>query len=231
MKDIRITTPCDADWDDMAGDTHRRDCGQCQRSVHDLSTLTRSEADQLVSRRDALDRPPCVRYVADRAGAPIFVPELLRPERHFGRFVAVAALAVVGVGTAALMDDAPIEQRPTAVESAALPGAGSVMAADPLTQLEASVATAIAAAGKGRSTLVVEVAPPVDPEAVAQLRRLIEDAKRASEAAVRAASDALIRAKIRRVQPKPQVIELMMLGDISGPIDVPVGSSELGNLK
>ncbi len=214
MTQIRITRPCDEDWDAMRGGTHRRYCDRCERSVHDLSTLTRLEAEILVSQRDELDRPPCVQYAVDGAGTLIFEPELLRPERRFGRFVAVAALAVVGVGAAAVANRIPATQAASVVEPMARPGAGSIMSAEPMAQLEASVALAVAAAGREDPIKRIETPVTVDQVDLWSKwhKRVVEGARRAAETAVGAAPDLLIRAKIRRVVHSPEVQFRMVKG-------------------
>lgn len=49
LEQIRIASPCKADWASMTGDEKSRHCGQCDKKVHDLSAMTRAEAEALVS--------------------------------------------------------------------------------------------------------------------------------------------------------------------------------------
>lgn len=62
--DLTIADPCGADWDAMApapeAGRGARHCRQCQSTVHDLSALTATEAEQLTTG----PQPPCVRYTA-----------------------------------------------------------------------------------------------------------------------------------------------------------------------
>lgn len=48
LDNLRIATPCPADWSQMTGDDRVRFCGQCEKHVYDLSGLTRSEAEELI---------------------------------------------------------------------------------------------------------------------------------------------------------------------------------------
>lgn len=48
LDNLRIATPCPADWSQMTGDDRVRFCGQCEKPVYDLSGLTRSEAEELL---------------------------------------------------------------------------------------------------------------------------------------------------------------------------------------
>ncbi len=56
---VEIASPCSADWNSMAGDDRRRFCAQCKLHVHDLSRMTRDEAEELV--RGAANGRVCVR--------------------------------------------------------------------------------------------------------------------------------------------------------------------------
>jgi hypothetical protein len=58
LENIRIATPCNADWDDMAGDAQVRFCGKCEKNVYNLSEMSRADAEALV--RDKEGRM-CVR--------------------------------------------------------------------------------------------------------------------------------------------------------------------------
>ena len=59
LDNIRIASPCPANWDEMFGDDRKRHCGECKLNVYDLSGMTRREAeDLLVNSEGRL----CVRY-------------------------------------------------------------------------------------------------------------------------------------------------------------------------
>jgi len=45
---IGTRTPCNADWDSMIGNDQVRFCEHCAKSVHDLSSMTRARAENLV---------------------------------------------------------------------------------------------------------------------------------------------------------------------------------------
>lgn len=48
LDNIRIASPCPADWEQMRGDDRVRACDQCQKNVYNLSELTRDEAEALI---------------------------------------------------------------------------------------------------------------------------------------------------------------------------------------
>ena len=52
LENIRIATPCRADWDEMAGDERVRFCGKCEKNVYNLSAMTRADAEALVREKE-----------------------------------------------------------------------------------------------------------------------------------------------------------------------------------
>ncbi len=52
LDNVRIATPCSADWDDMAGDERVRFCGKCEKNVYNLSAMTRDQAEALLRAKE-----------------------------------------------------------------------------------------------------------------------------------------------------------------------------------
>jgi hypothetical protein len=52
LDDVRVAAPCKANWDEMVGDDHVRFCGQCEKNVYNLSSLSRDEAEALLIARE-----------------------------------------------------------------------------------------------------------------------------------------------------------------------------------
>jgi hypothetical protein len=48
LDDLRIASPCRANWDEMTGDTRVRYCGLCKKNVYDLRHMTRAESEALL---------------------------------------------------------------------------------------------------------------------------------------------------------------------------------------
>jgi len=48
LDNIRIASPCNADWNQMYDDDRKRFCGDCKLNVYDLSDMTRQEAENLL---------------------------------------------------------------------------------------------------------------------------------------------------------------------------------------
>lgn len=51
-QDVRIASPCTADWDRMLGDDRTRYCPQCQRNVYNFSELSAAEVERVVVERE-----------------------------------------------------------------------------------------------------------------------------------------------------------------------------------
>src|SRR5690349_15242264 len=59
LDNIRIASPCSADWNAMEGDERKRFCGDCKLSVYNLSGMTRYDAENLLRLSEGR---LCVRY-------------------------------------------------------------------------------------------------------------------------------------------------------------------------
>jgi len=68
LEDIRIATPCSADWDEMSGDARVRFCGKCEKNVYNLSAMTREEGEALVKEKEGR---LCVRLYQRKDGTVI----------------------------------------------------------------------------------------------------------------------------------------------------------------
>src|SRR3569833_3413671 len=59
LDNIRVATPCSADWNDMVGDERVRHCGKCDKDVFNLSQMTREDAEALLQEKQG---NLCARY-------------------------------------------------------------------------------------------------------------------------------------------------------------------------
>ena len=59
LGNVRVASPCPANWDEMIGDGRRRYCGDCKLNVYNLSGMTRNNAEDLLRRSEGR---LCVRY-------------------------------------------------------------------------------------------------------------------------------------------------------------------------
>lgn len=68
LQNIRIASPCAADWDQMYGDDRKRFCGDCKLNVYNLSGMSREEAEALIMNAEGR---LCVRFYKRRDGSVI----------------------------------------------------------------------------------------------------------------------------------------------------------------
>jgi hypothetical protein len=59
LNNIKIASPCPADWESMYGNERMRFCGQCKLNVYNVSGMSRAEAESLIERAEG---SICVRY-------------------------------------------------------------------------------------------------------------------------------------------------------------------------
>lgn len=52
LDDIRVATPCRADWDKMSGDEQARFCQSCQKNVYNIAMMSRAEALALIAEKE-----------------------------------------------------------------------------------------------------------------------------------------------------------------------------------
>ncbi len=101
LKSVSIASPCEARWDDMLGDDKTRHCSLCAMNVHNLSAMSREEAEEFVARARAGDgsRRTCIRFY-QRADGTILTRDCprglaaarARLARAAGRIAAVLGL-------------------------------------------------------------------------------------------------------------------------------------------
>ena len=48
LNNIRVASPCPANWNEMMGDERKRYCGECKLNVYNLSGMTRREAEDMI---------------------------------------------------------------------------------------------------------------------------------------------------------------------------------------
>ena len=88
LKNLTIPSPCTSDWNSMKGNDLVRFCEHCDLSVHNLSQITRNQAQRLVARSNGR---LCVRYYEDSMGRPLTLPVKQRLHRIGRRASQIAA--------------------------------------------------------------------------------------------------------------------------------------------
>jgi len=105
---IEVASPCRANWADMTGDDVTRHCAQCDRQVHNLSSMTREEAEQFLQQSD----DACIRLYRRYDGTILTsdcpVGALQRRSRMLRTLVALAAVIALLVVTPIYVIASPI---------------------------------------------------------------------------------------------------------------------------
>jgi hypothetical protein len=66
LDNVRVAAPCSSDWNQMVGTERVRFCAQCSLNVYNLSSMSRQEAEALIS---GTEGRLCVRYYRRRDGS------------------------------------------------------------------------------------------------------------------------------------------------------------------
>jgi hypothetical protein len=96
LDQVRVASPCNADWNEMLGDGRVRFCLSCEKNVYNLSAMTRDDAEDLL--RERLGNDLCIRFY-QRADGTILTedcPTGVKTKRR-----KKLALAVAGAGAMA----------------------------------------------------------------------------------------------------------------------------------
>jgi hypothetical protein len=104
VKQLTIANPCRESWNTMAGGDTQRFCDACNRSVHDLSALTRRQvADLLASNAGKV----CGRISYDERGKQIFIKERSAIER----LMQISVLGASAVASASAASSCEVKVR------------------------------------------------------------------------------------------------------------------------
>jgi hypothetical protein len=68
LRQVKVASPCPADWNRMIGNERVKFCGQCELHVYNLSAMTTLEAESLIARTEGR---LCVRYYRRTDGSII----------------------------------------------------------------------------------------------------------------------------------------------------------------
>ncbi len=122
LNSVAVKTPCTQDWDLMYGNDEMRFCQHCVKHVHDLSAMTRRDAEKLVARAKG---SICVRYVRRQDGKiQTASDKLYQISARASRLAAGVFGASLSLASAVLAQDG-IDLTPQQVEAAAQFNKGS----------------------------------------------------------------------------------------------------------
>jgi hypothetical protein len=98
LDNIRIASPCSADWSKMIGDERARFCGDCKKTVYNISEMTRDDAEALLIEKEG---KLCMRYYQRADGTILLKDCVVGVKRKRKRRIIVAgAAALLAGGTA-----------------------------------------------------------------------------------------------------------------------------------
>ena len=60
LDQVRVASPCKAEWNEMLGDERVRFCLSCEKNVYNLSSMQREDAEALLQER--LGNDLCIRF-------------------------------------------------------------------------------------------------------------------------------------------------------------------------
>lgn len=102
LDNVRVASPCNADWDAMVGNERTRFCGQCNLNVYNLSSMSKADAEQLIG---GTEGRLCVRYFKRVDGSiltrdcPVGLRAFRRKMSYVARAISSAVLTfLAGVG-------------------------------------------------------------------------------------------------------------------------------------
>ena len=97
LDELRVAAPCKVPWDSMKGDDRARDCAKCEKTVYNISSMTRAEAEDFLAARGAAT---CVRFFR-RADGTILTADCPVGVKRRRRKLVLAAGALAGAAGAA----------------------------------------------------------------------------------------------------------------------------------
>ncbi len=98
LNNLKVASPCSADWDEMIGNERQRHCGDCKLNVYNLSGMTRTEAENFLINAEGR---VCVRFVR-RADGTVLIKDCPVGWKAIKRRVSKTATAFASLIFAAL---------------------------------------------------------------------------------------------------------------------------------
>ena len=96
LPNIRIASPCPADWNEMIGDSRVRACAKCNKNVFNLSAMSRADAEDLIR---ATHGDLCAQYYQRKDGTILLADCTVQGMRRGHQLTALAAATAIA-GTA-----------------------------------------------------------------------------------------------------------------------------------
>lgn len=164
---VEIKSPCHENWDAMHGDDARRFCDVCAKHVHNLSAMSKGDADDLL--RASKGQHLCVRYSSHDDGTiqfrddPVVPIARLRGVRTAFAAVLLAACAPHGDGPP-IQDLGDISIEAMARDARPSEGGGCEVQTGPFTTLHFPAGHEVCRHLSDRGeTILPKVEPPLPP--------------------------------------------------------------------
>lgn len=97
LNNLKIASPCAADWNEMVGDGRKRFCGDCKLNVYNLSGMTKNEAEELLENSEGR---LCVRFY-QRADGTVLTEDCpvgwARVKQRVSKTAAAFASLIIGL--------------------------------------------------------------------------------------------------------------------------------------
>jgi hypothetical protein len=97
LDNIRVASPCSAEWAKMDGDDRVRHCGDCKKNVYNLSEMNREEAETLIIAKEGR---LCVRYFQRNDGTILLKDCAIGVSKRRKRKLIAAGAAALLAGSA-----------------------------------------------------------------------------------------------------------------------------------
>ena len=114
LDQVRVASPCKADWNEMLGDERVRFCLGCEKSVYNLSSMAKDDAEALL--RERLGNELCIRFY-QRADGTILTqdcPVGVSKKRRKKLVLAVAGAGAMAAAAATMFMKTTCTSRPVA---------------------------------------------------------------------------------------------------------------------
>ena len=189
VKDLRVASPCPADWNRMLGDDRVRHCAECNLNVYNFSAMTTAEVEELISNHQGR---LCGRLYQRRDGTiltkdcPVGFQIKIR---RISRVAGTALTAIMGVAGAAAQIVTPtkapvateIQQKNSEIRFNVADRAGAVISDAYVRMLDKSGSESVAGTtDKGGNftarikpgiyTLSIERAGFIDPKQIVEIK-------------------------------------------------------------
>jgi hypothetical protein len=112
LDNLRVASPCSADWAQMTGDDRARHCAACDKNVYNVTGMAREEAEALILAKEGR---LCVRYYQRADGTILLADCTVGKKRARRRWLVGAGVAGLLTGAAAILTG-DLPERAQAIE-------------------------------------------------------------------------------------------------------------------